>query len=87
MSSAVYDKVKELLINKFGVDEEEISPEATFSDLDLDSLDLVEFALAAEEEIGVRISDEEAEQLDTLNDTVKLLEQKGATVEGATCHQ
>jgi acyl carrier protein len=84
MSSAVYDKVKELLINKFGVDEEEISPEATFSDLDLDSLDLVEFALAAEEEMGVRISDEEAEQLDTLNDTVKLLEQKGATVEGAT---
>jgi acyl carrier protein len=84
MSSAVYDKVKELLINKFGVDEEEISPEATFSDLDLDSLDLVEFALAAEEEMGVRISDEEAEQLDTLNDTVKLLEQKGAKVEGET---
>ncbi len=81
--SAVYDKVKQLLIDKFGVAEEEISPEATFSDLDLDSLDLVEFALAAEEEMGVRISDEEAEQLDTLDDTVKLLEQKGATVEGA----
>lgn len=82
MSTAVYDKVKALLVSKFGVEEEEISPEATFSDLDLDSLDLVEFALAAEEEMGVRISDEEAEQLDTLNDTVKLLEQKGATVEG-----
>lgn len=82
MSTTVYDKVKELLVSKFGVEEEEISPEATFSDLDLDSLDLVEFALAAEEEMGVRISDEEAEQLDTLNDTVKLLEQKGATVEG-----
>jgi acyl carrier protein len=81
--SAVYDKVKQLLIDKFGVSEEEINPEATFSDLDLDSLDLVEFALAAEEEMGVRISDEEAEQLDTLDDTVKLLEQKGATVEGA----
>ncbi|MGM0819496.1 MAG: phosphopantetheine-binding protein, partial [Actinomycetota bacterium] len=46
--------------------------------LDLDSLDLVEFALAAEEELGVRISDEEAEQLETLADTVKLLEEKGA---------
>ena len=80
--SAVYDKVKQLLIDKFGVSEEEINPEATFSDLDLDSLDLVEFALAAEEEMGVRISDEEAEQLDTLDDTVKLLEEKGATVEG-----
>jgi acyl carrier protein len=82
MSSAVYDKVKELLVEKFGVSEEEITPEATFADLDLDSLDLVEFALAAEEEMGVRISDEEAEQLDTLDDTVKLLEEKGATVEG-----
>jgi acyl carrier protein len=82
MSSAVYDKVKELLVEKFGVAEEEVSREATFSDLDLDSLDLVEFALAAEEEMGVRISDEEAEQLDTLDDTVKLLEEKGAAVEG-----
>jgi acyl carrier protein len=82
MSSAVYDKVKELLVEKFGVSEEEISRDATFADLDLDSLDLVEFALAAEEEMGVRISDEEAEQLDTLDDTVKLLEEKGATVEG-----
>jgi acyl carrier protein len=81
MSSAVYDKVKELLVEKFGVPEDDVSPEATFADLDLDSLDLVEFALAAEEEMGVRISDEEAEQLDTLADTVKLLEEKGATVE------
>jgi acyl carrier protein len=83
MSTAVYEKVKQLLVDKFGVAEEDIKPEATFGDLDLDSLDLVEFALAAEEEMGVRISDEEAEQLDTLDDTVALLEEKGATVEGA----
>lgn len=81
--ATVYDKVKELLVDKFGVDEEEISPGATFEDLDLDSLDLVEFALAAEDELGVRITDEEAEQLDTLDDTVKLLEEKGAKVEGS----
>ena len=80
--ATVYDKVKELLVDKFGVEEDEISPEATFEDLDLDSLDLVEFALAAEDELGVRISDEEAEQLDTLDDTVKLLEEKGAKVQG-----
>lgn len=76
----VYDRVKGLLVDKFGVPEDDISPEATFDDLDLDSLDLVEFALAAEEELGVRISDEEAEDLETLQDTVKLLESKGATV-------
>ncbi|HVM00913.1 MAG TPA: acyl carrier protein [Egibacteraceae bacterium] len=78
--SAVYDRVKELLVDKFGVPEDEVTPEATFEELDLDSLDLVEFALAAEEELGVRISDEEAEDLETLQDTVKLLESKGATV-------
>lgn len=76
----VYDRVKSLLVDKFGVPEDDIAPEATFDDLDLDSLDLVEFALAAEEELGVRISDEEAEDLETLQDTVKLLESKGATV-------
>lgn len=76
--SAVYDKVKALLVDKFGVEESEVAPDASFEDLDLDSLDLVEFALAAEEELGVRITDEEAEQLETLGDTVKLLEEKGA---------
>lgn len=78
--SEVYDRVKDLLTDKFGVPEDSIRPEATFEDLDLDSLDLVEFALAAEEELGVPISDEEAAELETLADTVKLLESKGAKV-------
>lgn len=78
--TAVYDRVKTLLVDKFGVPEDDITPEATFEDLDLDSLDLVEFALAAEEELGVRITDEEAEDLENLQDTVKLLESKGAKV-------
>jgi len=78
--SDVYDRVKELLTDKFGVPEEDIRLEATFEDLDLDSLDLVEFALATEEELGVGISDDEAAELETLADTVKLLESKGATV-------
>lgn len=80
-ATAVYDRVKDLLVDKFGVPEDELSMEATFEGLDLDSLDLVEFALAAEEELGVRITDEEAEDLETLGDTVKLLESKGATVQ------
>ena len=78
--SPVYKRVQELLVDKFGVTEEDVRPEATFEELDLDSLDLVEFALAAEEELGVRISDEEAEVLETLDDAVKLLESKGAEV-------
>ena len=79
--TAIYDRVKDLLTDKFGVPEDELSMDATFEGLDLDSLDLVEFALAAEEELGVRITDEEAEDLETLGDTVKLLESKGAAVQ------
>jgi len=78
--NAIFDRVSELLVEKFGVPAEQISPEATFEDLDLDSLDLVEFALAAEEDLGVRITDDEAAELETLADTVTLLEQKGAKV-------
>lgn len=78
--SAVYNKVVELLTDKFGVPADDISPEATFEDLDLDSLDLVEFSMAAEDELGVEISDEEAAELKTLGDAVTLLESKGASV-------
>ena len=73
-----YDRVAELLVERLGVAEEDISPEATFGDLDLDSLDLVEFALGAEDVFGVRISDEEAEGLSTVGDAVALLDSKGA---------
>jgi acyl carrier protein len=78
--SAVYDRVAALLVDRFGVPADDVSEDATFEDLDLDSLDLVEFSLACEEELGVRIEDEEAESLSTLGDAVALLESKGATV-------
>jgi acyl carrier protein len=79
--SAVYDRVAALLVDRFGVPADDISADATFEDMDLDSLDLVEFSLACEEELGVRIEDEEAEGLSTLGDAVRLLESKGATVQ------
>lgn len=79
--SAVYDKVAQLLTDKFGVPAEELSPDATFEALDLDSLDLVEFSMAAEDELGVKISDEEAAELTTLAEAVALLEAKGASVQ------
>lgn len=76
----VYDRVSEILVDKFGVERDDLRSDATFEDLDLDSLDLVEFSLACEEDLGVRIEDEEAEGLSTLGDAVSLLESKGATV-------
>jgi acyl carrier protein len=78
--STVYDRVAALLTDKFGVPADALRPEATFDELDLDSLDLVEFAMTAEEELGVRITDDEAAELSTLGETVALLESKGATV-------
>ncbi len=75
-----YDRVAAVLNDRLGVPDGDISPEATFEELDLDSLDLVEFALAAEEQFGVRISDDEAENLRSVGDAVALLETKGARV-------
>lgn len=77
---SVYDKIVEMLEDKFGIGADEITPEATFEALDLDSLDLVEFSMAAEDELGVKISDDEAAELKTVGDAAKLLEAKGASV-------
>lgn len=78
--SAVYDRAVEILVDDFGVDVAAVRKDATLEDLDLDSLDLVEFSVACEDEFGVEISDEEAEDLVTLQQTVDLLVAKGAAV-------
>ena len=60
----VFERVKEVLTEQLGVDEGEITEEASFQeDLDADSLDLVELIMAFEDEYGVEIPDEEAQAL------------------------
>ena len=76
----VYDKIVEMLDEKFGIAADEITQESTFEELDLDSLDLVEFSMAAEDDLGVKITDDEAAELKTVGDAVRLLEAKGASV-------
>jgi acyl carrier protein len=76
----VYDKIVIMLDDKFGVSPDEVTPESSFEDLDLDSLDLVEFSMAAEDDLGVKITDDEAAELKTVGDAVRLLEAKGASV-------
>ena len=67
----VYERVKEVLTEQLGVDESEITPEASFQeDLDADSLDLVELIMSLEEEFGMEISDEEAEKIVSVQDAV-----------------
>src|ERR687894_744458 len=71
-------KVKEIIINELGVDAEKVTAEASFvEDLGADSLDTVELVMAFEEEFGIEIPDEDAEQLQTVGDAVKYLKDKG----------
>lgn len=74
---AVADKVKSIIVEQLGVDEEEVTPDASFvEDLGADSLDTVELVMAFEKEFDIDIPDEEAEKLRTVGDALKYLEEK-----------
>ena len=68
-------KVKEIIINELGVDADKVIDEASFvEDLGADSLDTVELVMAFEEEFGIDIPDEDAEQMRTVGDAVKYID-------------
>ncbi|MDK2925579.1 MAG: acyl carrier protein, partial [Bacillota bacterium] len=61
---SIFDRVKEIIVDQLGVDEEAVTPEASFvDDLGADSLDIVELVMALEEEFGIEIPDEDAEKI------------------------
>jgi acyl carrier protein len=79
MSDAVFEKVKEIIIDKLNVDESKIVPSARFrEDLKADSLDLVELIMAFEEAFGGTISDEDAQKITTVGEAVAYLGQASA---------
>ena len=73
---AVADKVKSIIVEQLGVDEEEVTPDASFvDDLGADSLDTVELVMAFEEEFDLEIPDEDAEKIQSVRDAITYIEQ------------
>ena len=72
---AVTDKVKGIIVEQLGVDEEEVTADASFvDDLGADSLDTVELVMALEEEFGLEIPDEDAEKITRVKEAVGYIE-------------
>ncbi|WP_115546837.1 acyl carrier protein [Helicobacter sp. MIT 14-3879] len=71
MSSEIFNKVKTLVAEELKVELEEVKPESDFvKDLNADSLDVVEFIMALEEKFDIKIPDEAAEKIKTVQDVV-----------------
>jgi acyl carrier protein len=75
MATDTFERVKKIIVEQLGVEESEVTPEASITeDLGADSLDQVELVMAFETEFGIDIPDEEAEQINTVGDAVKKID-------------
>ena len=78
-NKSVFERVRGIIVEQLTVDQAAVSMEASFrDDLKADSLDLVELIMAFEEEFGGEISDEEAQEINTVGDAVRYLETQSA---------
>jgi acyl carrier protein len=69
-------KVKSIIAEQLGVEEAEVTDEASFvDDLGADSLDTVELVMALEEEFGIEIPDEDAEKISSVNDAISYIKE------------
>jgi acyl carrier protein len=70
------DRVKKIVVEHLGVEEDKVTPDASFiDDLGADSLDIVELVMAFEEEFGVEIPDDAAEKITTVRDAIEYIDQ------------
>ena len=73
----IFDKLKELVVDQLGVEEDEVTMEATMQDdPGADSLDLVDLVMSVEEEFGVKVADEDLENIKTVGDIVNYIEER-----------
>ena len=78
MSDDIAERVKKIVVEHLGIDEEKVSDKASFiDDLGADSLDTVELVMAFEEEFGCEIPDDAAEKILTVGDAVTFLKEAG----------
>ena len=74
--SDIATRVKEIIVDKLGVDESEVTPEASFTnDLGADSLDTVELLMECEKEFNIGIPDDQAESIGTVGEAIKYIEE------------
>ena len=75
MSEEIAERVKAIIVDKLGVNDTEVKPEATFAqDLGADSLDTVELIMEFEKEFGITIPDDKAEGITTVGDAISYIE-------------
>jgi acyl carrier protein len=74
--SEIAEKVQAIIVDKLGVDESEVTPEASFTnDLGADSLDTVELIMEFEKEFDISIPDDQAEKIQTVGEAVQYIEE------------
>lgn len=74
--SDIASKVKAIIVDKLGVDESEVAPEASFTnDLGADSLDTVELIMEFEKEFNIGIPDDQAEKIGSVGEAIKYIEE------------
>ncbi|MCG1008696.1 acyl carrier protein [Salinicoccus sp. ID82-1] len=76
---ANFDKVKDIIVDKLGIDEEKVTRDASFKDdLGADSLDIAELVMELEDEFEMEIPDEEAEKINTVGDALDYIDKLDA---------
>jgi len=74
--SDITSRVKAIIVDKLGVDESEVTPQASFTnDLGADSLDTVELIMEFEKEFNIAIPDDQAEKISTVGEAIKYIEE------------